>query len=135
MIQTCESYQSWRDLEPSERNKVLEELKRVLVGTRKGAFILTSDGKRQKWDVSEPLFTGWEIYHMKGSPADPDRIYAIVDEGERGEIWRFAADGGDRGTARQLTLQPGWCGRLGRPGGRPFCFRPTRPGRAMPPSW
>ena len=49
---------------------------RVLVGTRKGAFILTSDGKRQKWDVSGPHFAGWELYHVKGSPADPDCIYA-----------------------------------------------------------
>ena len=45
---------------------------RVLVGTRKGAFVLTSDGKREKWDVSGPHFGGWEIYHLKGSPADPE---------------------------------------------------------------
>ena len=49
---------------------------RVLVGTRKGAFILTSDGKRERWDVSGPHFGGWEIYHFKGSPANPDRLYA-----------------------------------------------------------
>ncbi len=49
---------------------------RVLVGTRKGAFILTADGKRQKWEVSGPHFGGWEIYHLKGSPVDPNRIYA-----------------------------------------------------------
>jgi hypothetical protein len=49
---------------------------RVLVGTRKGAFILTSDGKREKWDVSGPHFAGWEIYHVKGSPADPTRYPA-----------------------------------------------------------
>jgi hypothetical protein len=48
---------------------------RVLVGTRKGAFILNSDGKRKDWTVSGPFFAGWEIYHMKGSPVDPDRIY------------------------------------------------------------
>ncbi len=47
---------------------------RVLVGTRKGAFILTSDGKRERWDVSGPLFAGWEVYHLKGSPADPNRL-------------------------------------------------------------
>ena len=50
---------------------------RVLAGTRKGAFILESDGKRKVWHVSGPHFTGWEIYHMKGSPADPNRIYAV----------------------------------------------------------
>ena len=49
---------------------------RVLVGTRKGAFILTSDDKREQWHVDGPHFGGWEIYHLKGSPADPKRIYA-----------------------------------------------------------
>ena len=34
---------------------------RVLVGTRKGAFILTADAKRESWDVSGPHFAGWEI--------------------------------------------------------------------------
>src|SRR5437016_4829746 len=48
---------------------------RVLVGTRKGAFLLTADGKRKRWTVSGPHFAGWEIYHLKGSPADPNRIY------------------------------------------------------------
>ncbi len=48
---------------------------RVLVGTRKGAFICTSDGKRQKWDISGPHFGGWSIYHLKGSPVDQDRLY------------------------------------------------------------
>ena len=37
---------------------------RLLVGTRKGAFILTSDGKRASWDISSPHFGGWEIYHL-----------------------------------------------------------------------
>ena len=54
---------------------------RVLVGTKKGAFILTSDGKRQKWDVSGPHFGGWEMYHLKASPADPNRIYASQSTG------------------------------------------------------
>ena len=49
---------------------------RVLVGTKKGAFLLTSDGKRQNWQLSGPHFAGWEIYHMNGSPADPNRIFA-----------------------------------------------------------
>ena len=49
---------------------------RVLVGTAKGAFVITSDEKREDWVVDGPLFGGMEIYHMKGSPADPNRIYA-----------------------------------------------------------
>ena len=67
---------------------------RVLVGTRKGAFILTSDGKREKWDVSGPHFAGWEIYHMKGSPADPNRIYASQTSGWFGQIIQRSDDGG-----------------------------------------
>jgi hypothetical protein len=67
---------------------------RVLVGTRKGAFILSSDGKRQKWDISGPLFSGWEIYHMKGSPADPNRIFASQTSGWFGQIIQRSDDGG-----------------------------------------
>ncbi len=67
---------------------------RVLVGTRKGAFILTSDGKRDKWDISGPHFAGWEIYHMKGSPADPDRIYASQTSSWFGQIIQRSDDGG-----------------------------------------
>jgi photosystem II stability/assembly factor-like uncharacterized protein len=67
---------------------------RVLVGTRKGAFILSSDGKREKWDVSEPHFAGWEIYHLKGSPADPNRLYASQTSGWFGQIIQRSDDGG-----------------------------------------
>jgi photosystem II stability/assembly factor-like uncharacterized protein len=67
---------------------------RVLVGTRKGAFVLTSDGKRQKWDVSGPHFPGWEIYHMKGSPADPNRLYASQSSGWFGQLIQRSSDGG-----------------------------------------
>ena len=67
---------------------------RLLVGTRKGAFILTSDGKREKWDVSGPHFAGWEIYHLKGSPADQDRIYASQSSGWFGQIIQRSSDGG-----------------------------------------
>jgi photosystem II stability/assembly factor-like uncharacterized protein len=67
---------------------------RVLVGTRKGAFIMTSDGNRQKWDVQGPLFTGWEIYNMKGSPTDPNRIYASQTSGWFGQVIQRSDDGG-----------------------------------------
>jgi hypothetical protein len=67
---------------------------RVLVGTRKGAFILESDGKRQKWNVSGPHFAGWEMYHLKGSPADPNRIYASQTSGWFGQLIQRSNDGG-----------------------------------------
>ena len=67
---------------------------RLLVGTRKGAFVLTSDGKRQNWDVNGPHFGGWEIYHLKGSPTDPNRIYASQTSGWFGQIIQRSDDGG-----------------------------------------
>ena len=67
---------------------------RVLVGTRKGAFILTSDGKREKWDVAGPHFGGWEMYHLKGSPADPNRMYASQSSGWFGQLIQRSNDGG-----------------------------------------
>ena len=59
---------------------------RVLVGTHKGAFVLTSDGKRKDWEVSGPHFAGWEIYHIKGSPVAPNRIYASQTSGWFGQV-------------------------------------------------
>jgi len=67
---------------------------RVLVGTRKGAFILTADGKRQNWQVSGPHFAGWEMYHLKGSPVDPNRIFASQTSGWFGQIMQRSDDGG-----------------------------------------
>jgi photosystem II stability/assembly factor-like uncharacterized protein len=67
---------------------------RVLVGTRKGAFILTSDARRHRWDVSGPHFGGWEIYHLKGSPADPDRLYASQSSDWFGQVIHRSNDGG-----------------------------------------
>lgn len=74
---------------------------RVLVGTRKGAFILTADGKRDRWDVSGPHFAGWEIYHAKGSPVDPDRIFVSQTSGWFGQIIQRSDDGGKN------WIQPG----------------------------
>jgi len=67
---------------------------RVLVGTKKGAFILTADGKRKNWEVSGPHFAGWEMYHLKGSPVEPNRIYASQTSGWFGQIIQRSEDGG-----------------------------------------
>jgi len=67
---------------------------RVLVGTRKGGFVLTSDAKRDRWSVSGPFFGGWEIYHMKGSPVDPNRLYASQSSGWFGQVIQRSNDGG-----------------------------------------
>jgi len=87
---------------------------RVLVGTRKGAFILSSDGKREKWDVSGPHFAGWEIYHVKGSSVDPNRLYASQTSGWFGQVIQRSDDGG------KTWFQPGTPpGEEKGPGGMP----------------
>jgi photosystem II stability/assembly factor-like uncharacterized protein len=72
---------------------------RVLVGTRKGAFVLTADGKRKDWTVDGPHFPGWEMYHLKGSPADPNRIFASQSTGWHGQVMQRSDDGGKSWTA------------------------------------
>ena len=79
---------------------------RVLVGTRKGAFILTSDSRRKQWSVDGPHFAGWEIYHVKGSPVDPDRIFASQTSSWFGQIIQRSNDGG------RTWSQPGSPGGL-----------------------
>ncbi len=78
---------------------------RVLVGTKKGAFILTADGKRTKWKVDGPFFAGWEIYHMKGSPVDSNRLYVSQTSGWFGQIIQRSDDGGK--TWHQPGTPPG----------------------------
>jgi photosystem II stability/assembly factor-like uncharacterized protein len=85
---------------------------RVLIGTHKGAFVLTSDGKREKWEVSGPHFAGWEIYHVKGSPADPNRVYASQTSGWFGQIIQRSSDGGKTWETPGGGLKP-------NPGGMP----------------
>ncbi len=67
---------------------------RLLVGTRKGAFVLNSDGSRRAWSIEGPHFAGWEIYHLKGSPSDPDRIYASQSSSWFGQVVHRSDDGG-----------------------------------------
>jgi len=86
---------------------------RVLVGTKKGAFLLSADGKRQKWQVSGPLFSGWEVYHMKGSPADPDRLFASQTSSWFGQVIQRSDDGGKTWTTpgsnpEDLKTPQGW---------------------------
>ena len=93
---------------------------RVLVGTRKGAFVLTSDGTRKQWDVSGPHFAGWEIYHLKGSPVDPNRIYASQSSGWFGQMIQRSTDGGRTWTAATTGIPEGSFANVVREAGLPF---------------
>jgi photosystem II stability/assembly factor-like uncharacterized protein len=84
----------FQSAEPTNKKERSMSKVRVLVGTRKGAFILSSDGKRENWEVSGPHFAGWEIYHLKGSPVDPNRIYVSQTSGWFGQQVQRSNDGG-----------------------------------------
>src|SRR5689334_5652131 len=86
---------------------------RVLVGTRKGAFVLTSDGARRNWDVSGPFFAGWEVFHMKGSSVDPNRVFVSQTSGWFGQVVQRSDDGGKTWTPpgsspEDLKTPQGW---------------------------
>jgi photosystem II stability/assembly factor-like uncharacterized protein len=72
---------------------------RLLVGTRKGAFVLTADGKREDWAVAGPFFAGWECYHVKASPVAPNRIYCSQSSSWSGQVMQRSDDGGATWTA------------------------------------
>ena len=52
----------------------------LLVGTTKGAFLISGGGGRTGWTIKGPLCDGWPVNHMIGDP-------------ETGRIW--AGGGGD----------------------------------------
>jgi hypothetical protein len=84
---------------------------RVLVGRARERVVLTADGTRKSWDVAGPLFAGWEIYHVKGSPADPDRLFASQSNGWFGQLIQRSDDGGKTwepvATSSATTASPG----------------------------
>ena len=67
---------------------------RLLVGTKKGAFVLTADGKRENWKVAGPFFAGWECYHVAASPVDPQRLYCSQSSSWFGQVMQRSDDGG-----------------------------------------
>src|SRR4030067_168257 len=95
---------------------------RVLVGTHKGGFILTSDARRKRWAVSGPHFAGWEIYHLKGSTIDPNRLYASQTSSWFGQVIQRSDDGGK--TWEELPALRSAKGHLWQPGGGGMCLHP-----------
>src|SRR5579871_623230 len=98
---------------------------RVLVGTRKGAFILEADGKRENWTVNGPHFAGWEMYHLKGSPVNPDRIYASQTSGWFGQMVQRSDDGGKTWEQPGVKIEPPQPGQMPKPPANRFVYDTT----------
>jgi len=95
---------------------------RILIGTRKGAFILKADGNRKKWKVEGPHFGGWEIFHVKGSPADPNRIFASQTSAWFGQIIQRSDDGGKTWEPPGGGLPPHEVGQMPKPASNRFVY-------------
>ena len=73
----------------------------VLAGTRKGCFLLESDGDRLDWSVRGPFCEGWPVYHAIHD-ADTDTMYAAAaSEWHGAGVWRSA----DRGESWELSSE------------------------------
>jgi photosystem II stability/assembly factor-like uncharacterized protein len=60
----------------------------LLVGTRKGLFILESDAERRDWSVRGPLCEGWPIYHAVHDPVSGSIFAAAASEWHGAGVWR-----------------------------------------------
>jgi len=89
---------------------------RVLVGTRKGAFIFSSDKDRKKWDVSELMFKGWNVFHMVMDPRDK-RLYAAVTHFVYGATVQYSDDFGATWTQSPASPTFSRPSASGRPSG------------------
>ncbi len=50
----------------------------VLVGTRKGAFLLSSDARRRSWRVDGPHFPGRNVHHFILDSRDSETLFATI---------------------------------------------------------
>ena len=77
---------------------------RVLVGTKKAAFIYKSDASRKNWQLSDPIYTGWSVYHMSGDAREgAPRLYAaanhwawgpsVAKSEDAGKTWDYRSKG------------------------------------------
>ena len=66
----------------------------LLIGTRKGAFILRSDAKRKKWVLSKPVFLGHIVHHLLQDPRDPKILLMACKTGHLGPTVFRSTDSG-----------------------------------------
>src|SRR4029079_6695861 len=71
----------------------MTERVRLLVGTKKGAFILDSDESRRDWTVSEPLCEGWPVHDLMVEPRSGAILAAAGNPWYGPAVWR-SDDGG-----------------------------------------
>src|SRR3954464_15957684 len=103
MSSHAERRPSWKDCTHESKREVGPMAHTVLlVGTRKGLFVLESDGDRRKWNARAPLGEGWPVYH---APLEQDSGTLFAAGGSEwhgagvwrstdlGETWELSSEG------------------------------------------
>ena len=104
---------------PARKGDVL-----VILGTRKGCFILSSDKSRRKWALTGPYCAGSEVFHAVYDPREGGRVFAAVNQTVWGSEVQFSHDlGGSWSTAKE---QPHFSGDDGRTVNRLWHIEPGR---------
>src|SRR5262245_9120929 len=60
----------------------------LLIGTRKGCFLLEDDGARKNWELRGPFCEGWPIYHAIHDASSGAIYAAAASEWHGSTIWR-----------------------------------------------
>ena len=67
---------------------------RLFVGSRKGAWTLTSDTARQAWTLEGPQFLGHIVNHVVADPRDGRTVLMAAKTGHLGPTIFRSSDGG-----------------------------------------
>jgi photosystem II stability/assembly factor-like uncharacterized protein len=73
----------------------------LLVGTRKGLFMLESDDDRRDWKLRGPFCEAWPIYHAVHDPSSGAIYAAAASEWHGAGVWRS----GDLGESWELSSE------------------------------
>jgi photosystem II stability/assembly factor-like uncharacterized protein len=86
----------------------------ILVGTRKGLFILRGDEDRRTWQVEDPLLAGWDIFH---AIKHEDDLYVAANNfvygatvqrsSDRGKTWE-RSEPLELPEGSELTIEKAW---------------------------
>ena len=77
----------------------------VLVGTRKGLFLVRGDDSRASWELEGPFLTGWEVFHATVDPRD-GTMFAAANNCVYGGTVQRSTTAARRGSARSRSRRP-----------------------------
>jgi hypothetical protein len=105
-------------MNPPAANQNSKSKVMVLVGTRKGGYVFTSDTARQSWQASDLRFKGWQVMHMVQDPRD-QRLHAAIANDVYGATTHYSDDFGEHWTQARVVPAFDRPSRSPRPLGNP----------------